>query len=204
MANLWKSFVEAIAPPQLGEQVQGEGVTLNHTVGGHPLSRREPTSSHVGESGFRAYPECREVCTDLNMNPIRETCNARVEGSDEDSDVEFQDSREALPPRSLADSIVLRFAPTTSVTNFAPSSTELVNDHHTSQISESGESLQVLDSEPGTGSISTADLIEDAKFYQDATIGYQDAYETLRVQQEELQHWYTQQAQLVEEASEAL
>ena len=54
------------------------------------------------------------------------------------------------------------------------------------------------------GAISTADLIEDAKFYQDATLGYQDAYETLRIQQEELQHWYTQQAQLVEEASEAL
>ena len=110
-----------------------------------------------------------------------------------------------MPPRSLADSIAdLRFAPTTSVTNFAPSSTELVNDHRTSQISESGESLQVLNSEPGMGAISAVDLIEDAKFYQDAAIGYQDAYETLCVQQEELQHWYAQQAQLVEEASEAL
>ena len=74
----------------------------------------------------------------------------------------------------------------------------------TSQITESGESLQVLNSESGTGAISTADLIEDAKFYQDATIGYQDVYETLRIQQEELQHWYAQQAQLVEEASKAL
>ena len=54
------------------------------------------------------------------------------------------------------------------------------------------------------GAISTADLIEDAKFYEDATIGYQDAYETLHIQQEELQHRYAQQAQLVEEASEAL
>ena len=54
------------------------------------------------------------------------------------------------------------------------------------------------------GAISTADLIEDAKFYQDAALGYQDAYETLRIQQEELQHWYAQQAQLVEEASKAL
>ena len=54
------------------------------------------------------------------------------------------------------------------------------------------------------GAISTADLIEDAKFYQDTALGYQDVYETLHVQQEELQHWYAQQAQLVEEASEAL
>ena len=42
------------------------------------------------------------------------------------------------------------------------------------------------------------------KFYQDTTLGYQDAYETLCIQQEELQHRYTQQAQLVEEASKAL
>ena len=35
-------------------------------------------------------------------------------------------------------------------------------------------------------------------------LGYQDAYETLCIQQEVLQHRYTQQAQLVEEASEAL
>ena len=49
-----------------------------------------------------------------------------------------------------------------------------------------------------------ADLIEDAKFYQDTALGYQDAYETLCIQQEELQHWYAQQAQLVEEASKAL
>ena len=75
---------------------------------------------------------------------------------------------------------------------------------YASQHSESGESHQVLDSDIGTDAISTADLIEDAKFYQDAALGYQDAYETLHIQQEELQHRYTQQAQLVEEASEAL
>ena len=54
------------------------------------------------------------------------------------------------------------------------------------------------------GAISTANLIEDAKFYQDATLGYQDAYETLWLQKEELQHRYTQQVQLVQEASKAL
>ena len=82
-------------------------------------------------------------------------------------------------------------------------STRLTN-VHTSQHSESGESLQVLNPDIGIGAISAADLIEDAKFYQDAAIGYQDAYETLPIQQKELQHRYTQQAQLVEEASEAL
>ena len=75
---------------------------------------------------------------------------------------------------------------------------------HASQHSESGGSHQVLSSEIGTGAINTANLIEDTKFYQDAALGYQDAYETLCVQQGELQHRYTQQVQLVEEASETL
>ena len=127
-----------------------------------------------------------------------------MEGSDGDSGVEFQDSREALHPGTLADSVtVLRLVPTTSMPNTAPSSTRLTN-IHTSHHSESGESLQVLNSDISMGAISAADLIEDAKFYQDAVIGYLDAYETLCIQQEELQHQYIQQAQLVEEASEAL
>ena len=130
-----------------------------------------------------------------------------MEENEQDSDVEFQDTWEALPTRSLVDSIAApKLVPTTLETNTAPSSTEI--GHHTNsmtrQIIESGESVQVLDSESGTGAISTADLTEDAIFYQDAAIGYQDAYETLHIQQAELQHWYTQQAQLVEEASEAL
>ena len=196
--------MEALAPPQHGEQQWGEGVTLNRTVGGCPLSRREQPTSHAEGPGSRAPLEYREViCSDLNVNQARETHSARVEEDEQDSDVEFQDTWEALPPRSLVDSIAApRLVPTTLETSIAPSSTEI--GHHTRQITESGESAQVLDSESGAGAISTADLIEDAKFYQDATIGYQDVYETLRIQQEELQHWYTQQAQLVEEASEAL
>ena len=42
----------------------------------------------------------------------------------QDSDVEFQDSREALPTRSLADSIAVpRFTPATLESNIPPSST---------------------------------------------------------------------------------
>ena len=119
-----------------------------------------------------------------------------------DNDVEFQDSREVLPTRSLADSITVpRLPPATLEINQLPSP-NLVS--HTNQTAESGESLQVLDSEIGTGAVNTANLIEDAKFYQDTALEYQDAYETLQLQQEELQHQFTQQAQLVQEASEAL
>ena len=139
--------MEALAPPQHGEQQQGEGVALNHTVSGCPLSRHEQPTSHAEGLGFRAPPEYQEVIwSDLNINLVRETLE----------------------------------------TNVAPSSSKV--DSHTDQTAESGESLQVLNSESSTGAISTANLIEDAKFYQDAAIWYQDAYETLWVQQEELQH----------------
>ena len=143
------------------------------------MSHHEPQSSHARESGYRAPLECRDVWADLNVDLAREDQNARVEGSNGESDVKFQDSREVLHPRTLADSIVVpRSILTTSMTNVASSSTKLDN-HHTSQPSESGESLQVLDSDIGMGAVSVTDLIEDTKFYQDATLSYQDAYETL-------------------------
>ena len=200
--------MEALAPPQHGEQQWGEGVTLNCTMSGHPLSCHEQPTSHAEGPGSRAPPEYWEViCSDLNIDPARETCSARVEETEQDSDVEPQETREPLPPRYLAGSIAApRFTPTALETNIAPSSTEV--DSHislaASQITESGESLQVLNSELGMGAISMADPIEDTKFYQDAALGYQDTYETLCIQQEELQHQYAQQAQLVEEASKAL
>ena len=126
-----------------------------------------------------------------------------MEENEQDSDVEPQDTREALPPRSLAGSIAApRFTPAILESNHTPVSAD--DDSHTEHTAESGESLQVLNSESGMGAISTANLIEDAKFYQDTVIGYQDAYETLWLQQEELQHRYSQQVKLVQEASEAL
>ena len=52
--------------------------------------------------------------------------------------------------------------------------------------------------------ISQEDLIEDAKFYQGATINYQDAYEALLAQQVELQSKFEAQSQLIQEASVAI
>ena len=49
-----------------------------------------------------------------------------------------------------------------------------------------------------------ANLLEDVKYFHNAALGYQDAYETLQQQQEELQSRFTEQAKLVQEASEAL
>ena len=96
-----------------------------------------------------------------------------------------------------------RIPQTTTLETNQPSSTGFVS-HHTEQSAESGESSQVLNSEEGVGAINTVNLIKDVRYYQDAALGYQYAYETLQLQQEELQHQFTQQAQLVQEASEAL
>ena len=43
-SSLWKSFAEAVVPGS-DKPAQGEGVTHNHMVGGHPLSCRELQST---------------------------------------------------------------------------------------------------------------------------------------------------------------
>ena len=50
----------------------------------------------------------------------------------------------------------------------------------------------------------TANMLEDVKYFHNAALSYQDAYEVLQLQQVELQTKFTDQAQLVQEASEAL
>ena len=172
--------MEALAPPQRGEQQRREGVTLNHMVSGCPLSCREQADSHAEGPGSRAPPDYQEVIrSDLNIIPARETRSARAEEEEQDSNVEFQDSREVLPSRSLADSIAVPRLPQATLetnNNQLPLSRL---ESHMNQTAEYGESLQVLDSESGAGAIGTANLIEDAKFYQDTALEYQDANETL-------------------------
>ena len=52
--------------------------------------------------------------------------------------------------------------------------------------------------------ISQEDMIKDAKFYQDAAINYQNAYEALLAQQAELQDRFKAQSHLIQEASAAI
>ena len=49
-----------------------------------------------------------------------------------------------------------------------------------------------------------ANLLEDVKYFHNAALSYQDAYEALQAQQVELQTKFSEQAQLVQEASDAL
>ena len=118
---------------------------------------------------------------DLNIPPAREP-SARVDEVDSNSDVEFQDSREALPTKSLADSVaVTRVPQATTQQTSQPSSPER---HHIQQ-PESGESPQTpqtLGSEEGANASHVANLLEDVKYFHNATLGYQDAYEVLQQQ----------------------
>ena len=53
--------MEALAPPQCGEQQRIEGVTLNRMVDGHPLSHCEQPINHAEGPGSRSPPEYREL-----------------------------------------------------------------------------------------------------------------------------------------------
>ena len=63
--------------------------------------------------------------------------------------------------------------------------------------SEDSESPQSRGEKESMSGLDTDDLLEDAKFYQDFAVELQSAYDNL-------QHRYSQQAHLIEEASGAL
>ena len=203
MAHLWKSFVDALAPPKRDQQQRREGVALNRTVGEHPLSRHEANSQAVGQ-GSGALPEYHEV-TRANLNvPPQRIPSARVAEVDSSSDDEFQDSKTEQQPRSLAESITATRVPqvATQPTNqLSPNQSR-----HQVQQTESVESVHTPNSVESVESVNThtANLLEDVKYFHNAALSYQDAYEALQLQQVELQTKFTEQAQLVQEASEAL
>ena len=139
----------------------------------------------------------------LNEPPPR-IPSARVVEVDSSSDDEFQDSNTEPAPRSLAQSITATRVPqvTTQQTN-QPSSTQT---RHQVQRTKSVESVQTPGLVESVESVNThtANLLEDVKYFHNAALSYQDAYEALQLQQVELQTKFTEQAQLVQEASDAL
>ena len=195
--------MDALAPPKHDQRQRREGVALNRTVGERPLSHREANSQAVGR-GSGALPEYREVTrANLNVPPPR-IPSARVAEVDSSSDDEFQDSNTEQPPRSLAESITA-----TRVPQVATQQTNQPSPNRTrcqEQQTESVESVQTPNSVESVESVNThtANLLEDVKYFHNAALSYQDAYEALQLQQVELQTKFTEQAQLVQEASDAL
>ena len=118
------------------------------------------------------------------------------------SEDEFQDSKEGPPPRSLAESITATRVPqvaTSQTSQLQPNLTK----HH---VKPTGlvESPQTPSSLESANTQHTANLLEDIKYFHNAALSYQDAYEALQLQQAELQTKFTEQAQLVQEASETI
>ena len=108
--QLWKSFVEALAPPRRDQQPRRGGVTLNCMVGGCPLPHCEANSQVVGR-GSGALSRNREV-TRANLNvPQPRIPSARAAEVDLSSDNEFQDSNTEQLPRSLAELITATRVP---------------------------------------------------------------------------------------------
>ena len=201
--QLWKSFMEALAPPRRDQQPRRGGVTLNRTVGGHPLPRREVDGQAVGR-GSGALSGNREVMR-ANLNiPQPSLPSARATEVDSSSEDEFQDSNTEPTPRSLAQSITATRVPQVAQqTSQPPSPTRT---RQIAQRTKSVESVQTPDSMESVESVNThtANLLEDVKYFHNAALSYQDAYEALQAQQVELQTKFTEQAQLVQEASDAL
>ena len=159
-------------------------------VGGHPLSHCEPQSVCAQETGSKASLEHRRVTVDPSVSQPRESYDVRVEEIQLDSDGEYQDSREYQNvPGSLTASIAVhQLAPDTQ--------SSIIHTTHTSQNPESEHPAtsqeDAEDSGETMGDIPMGELLENAKFYQDAAFEYQSAYEALCLQQEELQSRYTQ------------
>ena len=149
---------------------------------------------------FRSLKRYREQ--DLNRLPARET-GARVAEVDSSSDEEFQDSKEVLPPRTLAESITTARIPQIATSQTTSQPQPDLSGHHVEQQTRPVESPQTPDSVESANT-HTANLLEDIKYFHNAVLSYQDAYEALQLQQVELQTKFTEQAQLVQEASEAL
>ena len=160
------------------------------------------TVSLVTDQSSIAVPESREVQrADLNRALARET-SARVAEVDSSSEDEFQDSKEGPPPRSLAESVTATRVPQVATSQTAQPQRNLTRHH----IEPTGpvESPETPSSVESASAHHTANLLEDIKYFHNAAVSYQDAYEALQLQQAELQTKLTKQAQLVQEASEAL
>ena len=145
-------------------------------VGERLLPCHEANSQAMGR-GSGALPEYRKVTrANLNIPPPR-IPSARVAEVDSSSDNEFQDSNTEQPPRSLAQSITATRVPQVAAqqTN-QPSPTR---PRHQEQQTGSVESVQTPGSVESVESVNThtANLLEDVKYFHNAALSYQDAYE---------------------------
>ena len=89
-------------------------------------------------------------------------------------------------PRSLAESIAATRVPQVSTFQTAQPSSLDLTEHHIQQTGPV-ESPQTPSSVESANTKHTANLLEDIKYFHNAALSYQDAYEALQLQQAELQ-----------------
>ena len=199
--QLWKSFMEALAPPRREQQPRRGGVALNRTVGGHPLPRIEAEPRGRGAGALSGNREVMRA--NLNAPPPSNTSARATAEVDSSSEEEFQDSNNEPVSMSLAQAITAIRVPQVAQSTSQPSSQTQTRQL---QWTESVESVQTPSSAETVESVNAhkANLLEDVKYFHNAALSYQDAYEALQEQQVELQTKFSNQAQLVQEASDAL
>ena len=199
--QLWKSFLEALAPPRREQQPRRGGVALNRMVDGRPLPRIEAQPMGRGSGALSGNGEVMRA--NLNAPPPSNTSARATAEVDSSSEEEFQDSNTEPVPGSLAQAITATRVPQVAQTTSQPPSPTRTRQP---QRTESVESVQTPGSAESVESANmhTANLLEDVKYFHNAALSYQDAYEALQEQQVELQTKFSEQAQLVQEASDAL
>ena len=198
--QLWKSFMEALAPPRREQQPRRGGVALNRTVGGRPLPRIEAEPRGIGAGALLGNREVMRA--NLNAPPPSNTSARATAEVDSSSEEEFQDSNTEPVSMSLAQAITATRVPQVAQSTSQPSSQTQIRQL---QRTESVESVQTPSSVETVENVNAhnANLL-DVKYFHNAALSYQDAYEALQEQQVELQTKFSNQAQLVQEASDAL
>ena len=178
MASLFRSFMEAVAPPH--QIPEGKRPQTTATSGGpQPKESREPR-----KAGSKTALERRRVRGDPNAP--QDDHEVEVEDLGPDSEDEAQDQGNPSNPGDLASQITVRKPRPMPIPQLQDQSSL-----------EDSETPQTTGEEVSLSSLHMGDLLEDAKFYQDVPIELQTAYDTLESR-------FTQQACLMEEASGAL
>ena len=182
MAHLWKSFVDVLAPPKCDEQPRREGVALSRMVDEHQLSCHGASSQAGGQRSI-APPGYREVTrANLNIPPQRIIPSARVAEVDSSGDDEFEDSKEEHHPQSLAESITATRVPQIATQLTSQPSLPNQSRHQAQQVGPV-EAIQTpspsLVESVESVNPHTANLLEDVKYFHNAVLSYQDAYEAL-------------------------
>ena len=178
MASLFRSFMEAMAPPhQIPEGQRSQTTVISG--GSQPKESREPR-----KAGSKTALEWRRVRGDPNSPQDDHEVEVEDLGPDSEDEVQYQGN--PLDPGDLPSQITVR----------KPRSTPIPQLQDQSGLEDS-ETPQTTGEEESLSSLHMGDLLKDAKFYQDIAIELQTAYETLESR-------FTQQAHLMEEASGAL